>query len=150
MLFRSAEAEKSSSAAKAFELAKTRGGRPVRGLRVSEATASKPPGIWVHARQHAWESGSCWVARGFTEWLVSDDADAKWLRANAEVFLVPIIDVDNAATGNGGKEANPRDHNRDWDDQPYYPEVAAAQQRLRGWVKENRDRKSTRLNFSHT
>ena len=47
-----AEAEKSSSAAKAFELAKTRGGRPVRGLRVSEATASKPPGIWVHARQH--------------------------------------------------------------------------------------------------
>ncbi len=133
-----AEAEKRSPAAKSFELAKTRGGRPVRGLRVSEATAPKPPGIWVHARQHAWESGACWVARGFTEWLVSDDAEAKWLRANAEVFLVPIMDVDNAATGNGGKEAAPRDHNRDWDDQPVYPEVAAAQQRLRALAAESR------------
>ncbi|MEQ1852363.1 MAG: zinc carboxypeptidase, partial [Chthoniobacteraceae bacterium] len=41
------------------------------------------------------------------------------------------MDVDNVATGNGGKEAKPRDHNRDWDDTPVYPEVAAAQQRLR-------------------
>lgn len=133
-----AEAEKLSPAAKAFELARTREGRPVRGLRVSEATAPKPPGIWIHARQHAWESGSCWVARGFTEWLVSNDTDAKWLRAHAEVFVVPIMDVDNAATGNGGKEAAPRDHNRDWDDNPVYPEVAAAQQRLRTLVKEER------------
>ena len=133
-----AEAEKLSPAAKSFELARTLGGRPVRGLRVSEATTPKPPGIWIHARQHAWESGSCWVARGFTEWLVSDDADAKWLRANAEVFIVPIMDVDNAATGNGGKEAAPRDHNRDWDDNPVYPEVAAAQKRLLTLVKENR------------
>ena len=78
------------------------------------------------------------MARGFTEWLVSDDADAKWLRTHAEVFIVPIMDVDNAATGNGGKEAAPRDHNRDWDDKPVYPEVAAAQQRLRTLVKENR------------
>ncbi|NBV25077.1 MAG: zinc carboxypeptidase [Proteobacteria bacterium] len=133
-----AEVEKQLPAAKSFELARTREGRPVRGLRVSEATTPNPPGIWVHARQHAWESGSCWVARGFTEWLAGDDADAKWLRTHAEVFVVPIMDVDNAATGNGGKEANPRDHNRDWDDHPVYPEVAAAQQRLRTLVKENR------------
>lgn len=133
-----AEAEKLLPAAKSFELARTRADRPVRGLRVSEATAPKPPGIWVQARQHAWESGSCWVARGFTEWLVSDDADATWLRAHAEIFIVPIMDVDNAATGNGGKEAAPRDHNRDWDDNPVYPEVAAAQKRLLALVKEDR------------
>ena len=133
-----AEVEKKSPAAKSFELARTRGDRPVRGLRVSEATSPKPPGIWVQARQHAWESGSCWVARGFTEWLVSDDADAKWLRTHAEIFIVPIMDVDNAATGNGGKEAAPRDHNRDWDDNPVYPEVAAAQKRLRALAKEQR------------
>lgn len=133
-----AEAEKKLTGAKAFELARTREGRPVRGLRVSEATAPRPPGIWVQARQHAWESGSCWVARGFTDWIVSDDADARWLRGQAEIFIVPIMDVDNAATGNGGKEAAPRDHNRDWDDNPVYPEVAAAQQRLRALVKEGR------------
>ena len=48
------------------------------------------------------------------------------------------MDVDNAATGNGGKEAAPRDHNRDWDDNPVYPEVAAAQKRLRALAKEQR------------
>ncbi len=133
-----AEAEKKLPAAKLFELARTRGSRPVRGLHVNAATTPKPSGIWVQARQHAWESGSCWVARGFTEWLVSDDADAKWLRGHAEIFIVPIMDVDNAATGNGGKEAAPRDHNRDWDDKPVYPEVAAAQQRLRALAKEDR------------
>jgi hypothetical protein len=133
-----AEAVKQLPAAKSFELARTREGRPVRGLRISEATAAKPPGIWVQARQHAWESGACWVARGFTEWLLGDDADAQWLRRHAEVFIVPIMDVDNAATGNGGKEAAPRDHNRDWDEQPVYPEVAAAQQRMRALAKENR------------
>jgi hypothetical protein len=78
------------------------------------------------------------VARGFAEWLVSDDADARWLRSHAEVFLVPIMDVDNVATGNGGKEADPRDHNRDWDARPIYPEVAAAQERLRGLALEER------------
>jgi hypothetical protein len=133
-----ATAEKSVPATKSFELARTREGRPVRGLRVSEATASKPRGVWVQARQHAWESGSSWVARGFVEWLVSDDADARWLRRHAEVFVVPLMDVDNVATGNGGKEAAPRDHNRDWDDKPVHPEVAAAQRRLLELARENR------------
>jgi len=130
--------EKLLPSAKGFELARTREGRPVRGLRVKEAGDQKLLGVWVQARQHAWESGGCWVARGFTEWVASEDEGARWLRSHAEVVIVPIMDVDNAATGNGGKEANPRDHNRDWDDQPVYPEVAAAQQRLREWAKEGR------------
>ena len=131
-------AAKTSPAARPFDLARTRGDRPVRGLRVSEGTNAAPPGIWIHARQHAWESGSSWVARGLVEWLVSADADAQWLRRHAEIFIVPIMDVDNVATGNGGKEANPRDHNRDWDDQPIYPEVAAAQKQLRAFIKDGR------------
>jgi hypothetical protein len=130
--------EKRLSSAKSFELAQTREKRPVRGLRVSEGEGAARRGVWVQARQHAWESGASWVARGFAEWLASDDADARWLRANAEVVIVPIMDVDNVATGNGGKEAAPRDHNRDWDDQPIHPEVAAAQQQLRAWAKEGR------------
>ncbi|HSH92963.1 MAG TPA: M14 family zinc carboxypeptidase [Roseimicrobium sp.] len=130
--------KKSGVKSEAFELARTREGRAVRGMRVGENRGGRTPAVWVHARQHAWESGASWVARGFVEWLVSKDADARWLRENAEVFIVPIMDVDNVATGNGGKEANPRDHNRDWDDKPVYPEVAAAQKRLLGLAKENR------------
>lgn len=125
-----AAAGKALPAAKPFELAKTRAGRPVRGIHVDTKDDPKPRGVWVQARQHAWESGASWVARGFAEWLTGDDPDARWLRAHAEVFIVPVMDVDNVATGNGGKEANPRDHNRDWDDTPVYPEVAAAQRHL--------------------
>lgn len=122
----------------AFELAKTREGRAVRGLHYQSAADKKLPVVWVEARQHAWESGSSWVARGYAEWLASDDADAKWLREHAEIYLIPIMDVDNAATGNGGKEADPRDHNRDWDEKPVYPEIAATQQKLLKFAAEDR------------
>ena len=115
-----------------FELAKTRGGRPVRGIRIGDAPAKDPArfGVWVQARQHAWEAGSSWVGRGFAEWLAGDDPAAIKLRRSANVYYVPIMDVDNVAMGAGGKDAVPRDHNRDWDDKPHYPEVAAAQQRI--------------------
>lgn len=123
---------------KPFELAKTREGRPVCGLHFQSTTEKKLPVVWVEARQHAWESGSSWVARGYAEWLASDDADAVWLREHAEIFWIPIMDVDNVATGNGGKEADPRDHNRDWDDKPVYPEIAATQKRLLQFTAGNR------------
>ncbi|MCP5559539.1 MAG: zinc carboxypeptidase [Verrucomicrobiaceae bacterium] len=121
-----------------IELAQSREGRPVRGLHVHESKAEKPLGLWVQARQHAWESGSSWVAHGFTEWVVSDAPEARRLRETTEIFIVPIMDVDRVATGDGGKEANPRDHNRDWTAEPVYPEVAAAQARLLALVKDGR------------
>ena len=123
-----------------FELAKTRGGRSVRGIQIgSDSDADSPRyGVWVQARQHAWEAGSSWVGRGFIEWLASDDQAAVNLRGVATVYYVPIMDVDNVALGAGGKDAVPRDHNRDWDDRPHYPEVAAAQKRI---LKLNADGK---------
>ena len=133
-----AASAKSLPGVKAFELAKTREGRVVKGLHIAESKLAKPFGVWIQARQHAWESGASWVSRGVTEWITSDNAEAQMLRSQAEIFIVPIMDVDNVATGNGGKEASPRDHNRDWAEQPVYPEVAAAQQKLRWLVKEGR------------
>jgi hypothetical protein len=129
------DACKAFPSAQAFELAKTREGRPVRGLVIAN---EKRPAVWIQARQHAWESGASWVARGLVEWLVSEDASARDLRSRVELFVVPIMDVDNVATGNGGKEANPRDHNRDWDGRPFYPEVEAAQVRLKQLAAEKR------------
>jgi murein tripeptide amidase MpaA len=83
-------------------------------------------------------SGANWVARGLIEWLTSADKDAIWLRRHAEVFVAPIMDVDNVATGDGGKEENPRDQNRDWNESPVYPEVAAAQKRLLAFAEAGR------------
>lgn len=126
--------------AKAMELCRSGEGRSVPMLHVREGARKKEQrfGVWVQARQHAWESGSSWVAQGFGEWLLSDDSDAAWLRQHAEIFLVPIMDVDNTATGNGGKDALPQDHNRDWSPQPHWNEVRAAQKMVGGLIDEGR------------
>jgi hypothetical protein len=135
-----AQAKSKIPGAQAFQLAQSRGGRPVTGLKVnaSQDASAALPGVWIQARQHAWESGSSWVARGLVEWLATDDVSARWLRENTEIVVIPIMDVDNANTGNGGKEEDPRDHNRDWDVAPVYPEVTAAQQSLQNWSKAGR------------
>jgi hypothetical protein len=126
--------------AKSFSLARTRENRDVPALHVrdGERPESERFGVWVEARQHAWESGGSWVSRGFAEWLVSDEPAARWLREHAEVFIVPVMDADHVATGDGGKEALPQDHNRDWSDAPHWPEVAAAQARLRALAGQQR------------
>ncbi len=112
--------------AERFELSKTRDGRPVNGIRIGKADAARH--VWVNARQHAWEAGGAWVGRGFAEWLASPEAKA--FRARCCVHFIPIMDVDNVAVGAGGKESLPQDHNRDWSDAPYHPEVAAAQKHI--------------------
>ncbi|WP_345326183.1 M14-type cytosolic carboxypeptidase [Novipirellula rosea] len=132
-------AEKSPHA-EAAELCRSREGRgvPMLYVREGELETQKRFGVWVQARQHAWESGSSWVAQGFGEWLISDDANATWLRQHAEIFLIPIMDVDNTATGNGGKNAVPHDHNRDWSPQPHWNEIMAAQRKIGDLVGEGR------------
>jgi len=112
--------------AKRFELAKTRGGRVVHGIRIGDENA--PHQVWVGARHHAWEAGGSQVGRGFIRWYASDEAKA--LRAKTCLHYIPIMDVDNVVLGAGGKDAIPRDHNRDWADAPIYPEVAAAQRMI--------------------
>lgn len=126
--------------AKAEELCRSREGRPVPMLRVMEGPLppEKRLGVWVQARQHAWESGSSWVARGFGDWITGDSAEVAWLRQQAEIFLVPIMDVDNTATGNGGKDATPHDHNRDWSGAPHWKETAAAMTRVKQLIAEGR------------
>lgn len=129
-------AQEQLSEAERFVLAETRGGRPVLGLRIGGG--DKPQAIWVQARQHAWETGGSWVGQGFLEWIVSDAPSAVALRERTEITFLPIMDVDNVTEGAGGKEAVPRDHNRDWSDAPVYPEVAAAQRELLARIEAGR------------
>lgn len=128
------------SSAEEKELCLSREGRQVPMLRIREGDRvdGHRYGVWVQARQHAWESGASWVCQGLAEWLLGGEAEAAWLRQHAEVFVVPIMDVDNTATGNGGKEALPHDHNRDWMEKPNWNEVAAAQQHILKLAREKR------------
>jgi hypothetical protein len=128
------------SSVKTFELCKSLEGRSVPAWKIAEGArpSGKRMGVWIVAREHAWESGGSWVARGIVEWLVGPDEHARWLRENAEVFVVPVMDVDRVATGDGGKGSSPRDHTFDWSEPPHYREVAAAQQQIRSLLQEGR------------
>jgi len=96
------------------------------------------PGVWILARQHAWESGGTWVGVGLAEWLAGNSESAQWVRQNAEVFFVPVMDVDHVATGDGGKECIPQDPNQDWSANPHWPEVAAVEKGVLALAKEGR------------
>ncbi len=126
--------------AKSFVLAHTRGGRPVPGVRISQPGAADGTrfSVWIQARQHAWESGSSWVARGFAEWLVSNDPAAESLRKKADIVIIPVMDVDSVETGQGGKEQIPHDQDEDWVGTPYFPEVGAGMRSLSALAKADR------------
>ena len=126
-------ATKACPCAAAFQLCRTLEDRPVPALRVSQPGAADGErlGVWVQARQHAWESGGSWVCQGFTEWLTSSDPRAESLRKMALVTIVPIMDVDNVVRGAGGKNEKPQDHNRDWSDQPHWRSVEAAERGIK-------------------
>ncbi|TWU14074.1 Zinc carboxypeptidase [Symmachiella macrocystis] len=124
--------DKSSPHATAFTLCRTRAGRAVPAITVTEGGDDDGTrmAVWVQARQHAWESGASWVGRGFAEWLISDDPRAVALRHRAVVYFVPIMDIDNTATGNGGKEQVPYDHNRGWFADTQWNAIKTAKQKL--------------------
>lgn len=131
---------KAHSYVKAFSLCQSREGRPVLALKISEGDkpALQRPAVWIDARHHAWECGGSWVGIGLAEWLVSNQTQAKWLRQNAEVFFVPIVDVDHVASGDGGKLSQPQDHNLDWSDKPHWLEIAAIQKQILALAKQGR------------
>lgn len=126
-------AVKACPQAKRFELCRSEDGIGVAGLRIAECGGDDPKcvGIWIQARQHAWEVGGSWTVAGIAEWLVGDDALAKQLRKRAAVTVVPIMDVDSVVKGRGGKDQKPHDHNRDWSDKPHWKSVAAAMAQIR-------------------
>lgn len=127
-----------------FDLARSFEGRAVPAVLFSRQSAPdagaqpKRPAVWVHARQHAWEAGSSWVAQGLVEWLASDAPLAMQLRKTADIYVVPIMDVDNVERGAGGKKQAPHDHNQDWGDSPHFPEVRAAIARVNALEAEGR------------
>ena len=125
------DAARRCSYAKPFVLTRSQDGHAVPALRVRQPDGVQRVGLWVEARQHAWESGSSWVCKGFVDWLVSDDPRATALRRLTDIVVVPIMDVDNVERGAGGKNEIPQDHNRDWSDSPHWPEVRAAQTQIK-------------------
>ena len=71
--------------------------------------------VWLMARQHAWETGTSWVADGAVRFLLSNDPEAARIRRATIFRVIPLFDMDGAAEGAVRFNANGYDNNRNWD-----------------------------------
>jgi hypothetical protein len=88
--------------------------------------------VWLMARQHAWESGTSWVADGAVRFLLSGDTEAARIRRVTVFKVLPVFDVDGAAEGAVRFNANGYDNNRNWDlsDADRMPEIASVRKTI--------------------
>jgi len=101
--------------------------------------------VWLMARQHAWETGSSFVAEGAIRYIVSDDAEARRLRDRVIFKFTPMVDPDGVANGGVRFNANGYDVNRHWDEvdlrRPEYlrkmPEIWYTKKAIVGYVRRS-------------
>ncbi len=109
--------------------------RPIPLLTITAAGVNSPNKvIWLMFRQHAWESGTSWVAEGAIRYLLSPAA-APMRRAT--IFkILPMCDPDGVALGSVRFNVKGYDLNRNWDivDPRLMPEIAAQRRAILEWV----------------
>jgi hypothetical protein len=115
-------------------LTKTRKGRDVPIIRVSDPAKKPRYAIAITARHHCCEMMASYTLEGLLEGALADDPAGRWLREHAEFLFVPFMDTDGVEDGDQGKNRSPFDHNRDYaTNAPRYPEVAALKTHLPAW-----------------
>lgn len=123
-------------------IGQTVGGRPMRLLTITDPAAGDAARkvIWLMARQHAWESGTSWVAEGLLRWLLSSDPEAARIRTRFIVKMFPMADPDGVARGGVRYNAHGYDLNRNWDvvDAQRMPEIAAQRKAVFDWLDAGR------------
>lgn len=108
-------------------LAGSRRGRTVERVRIASAPSSgKPRGVvLVTSRHHACETMATFALEGLLEAVLADTPEGRLWRDRWEIVAIPFVDKDGVEQGDQGKNRSPHDHNRDYNAEPLYPEVAA-------------------------
>jgi hypothetical protein len=123
------EAVLATNASNGFEpgfFAESRKGRPVEILHAGAPANKAARHIVITARHHCCEMIADWTMEGIVSTVLDgDSAEAAWLRENVSFSFVPFVDKDGVEDGDQGKNRAPHDHNRDYGDNPLYPETAA-------------------------
>lgn len=95
-------------------LGTTLDGEPLDLFRVG-TSAPGTKKLWVIARQHPGETMGSWWMEGFLPRLLDpSDAVATALRQHAELFIVPLVNIDGARRGHLRTNAAGTDLNRAW------------------------------------
>ncbi|XP_071618506.1 cytosolic carboxypeptidase 2, partial [Heliangelus exortis] len=97
------------------ELCRSLAGNAVPLLTITDPSAAAPVpkrGVVVVARAHPGESGGSWAMRGFLEFLLGGDPDARLLRRIFVFTVVPMLNPDGVVVGNSRCSLAGRDPNR--------------------------------------
>lgn len=115
-------------------------GRPIHFFQVTSGEVGEPGeklGIWVIARQHSAEVTGSYTVEAFMDYLLSDEEDARALRHNAVINVIPMINPDGVFAGNYRDNFAGVNLNRVWDGSANLttsPEVVAAETKISEWV----------------
>lgn len=117
---------------------KTVEGRPMLLLTITnpEIADSGKKVVWLMARQHAWETGTSWVAEGALRFVLSDDPAAVQIRDRYIFKVFPMADPDGVVRGGVRFNAHGYDLNRNWDavDPRLMPEIHAQRKAILEWL----------------
>jgi len=126
---------------KDFVFGKSVEGRDLHLLTITQVPPStpSPKTVWLMCRQHAWETGTSFVAEGAIRYLLSDAAEP--LRRQLVFRVFPMMDPDGCAHGGVRFNRNGYDLNRNWDmadpenpeSRRLMPEICAAKKLLVSW-----------------
>ncbi len=99
---------------------------------IIQDTSQRPTDlVWIIGRQHAFETTMNYTLEGMIDFLISDNEKAVNIRKKTVFYVVPMMDVDNVATGASGRMQRPVDFNRDWSINPYWKAVKEVQQKIK-------------------
>ena len=79
-----------------------------------EESNNKKKGIVLFARQHPGETVGSWALKGAIELLMGESDEAKYLRDNFIIKIIPMINVDGVICGNSRTSLAGCDLNRRW------------------------------------
>lgn len=113
-------------------LTHSRKNREVWRLHIEDCSEKAPKKyIFLSSRHHCCEMMATYALEGILESALRDDPLGQTLRKNYVIDAVPFADTDGVLDGDQGKMRRPHDHNRDYNEKPIYPEIAAIQELLR-------------------
>jgi len=120
------------------DIGPTPGGRPLLMLAITDFSAGSAEEragrqrVVVSARVHPGEAPASFVLRGVLESLLSDSEEAEVLRRHFVFVVLPMLNPDGVAAGNGRSSSSGEDLNRCWEHPREGSEVAAARSALEG------------------
>ena len=109
-------------------LVRTRKNREVTLLHIEDTSVTSPrKHLFFTSRNHCCEMMATYALEGILETALGEDELGKAFRERYVIDCVPFVDTDGVIDGDQGKNRSPHDHNRDYNEHPIYPEIAAIQ-----------------------